>query len=78
MKLMKEELKDLVLKNEIERINNDQIGASVTSIIELDNKFYAINWLYDLTEKGLDEFYDDELYEVKQVEITTKKWVQIV
>lgn len=41
-------------------------------------KFYEFKFNEGLTESQEDEFYDNELIEVEEVEVTVKQWMKVV
>lgn len=78
-----EEVKHLVWNEEVERENgeNRRWTRNVTSIVEVDGKFYALDWEEGLTEGQENLYFDQESDEVELVEttktITVKEWVPV-
>lgn len=76
------DLEFLVREYEIERIDSeendvDPTSAAVTSIIALQDKYFAIKWQQGLTERQPD-YYDEQPYEVKCQRVgETCEWVSV-
>lgn len=49
-------------------------GATLITIIEIENKYYALPWIYSSWESG--EIYSNDIYEVEQKEVTRTEWVK--
>ena len=81
-KLTEQEIKELVWDYEIEREEGDhgRWTRSVTSIIKLCDKYFALDWEQGLTEYQENEYYNQP-YEVVQrtyeKTITVTEWVSV-
>ena len=80
MKLYNDELYDLLefeLCNYREYGDNNRWDRCVSSICELDNRYFKLNWFEGLTEMQENSFYEQP-YEVEKVEyektITVTEW----
>lgn len=80
-KLSKNELRDLV-EFEIDRIEGDdrRWSRTITSICELDGRYFKLVWEHGLTEMQENEYYNQP-YEVKkhtyEKTITVTEWIKI-
>ena len=80
-KLSERELRNLVLDNEIESEwgENRRWTRSVTTIVKLCDRYFAINWEEGLTECQENEFYEQP-YEVEnrtyEKTITVTEWIK--
>lgn len=79
--LTEKEIQNLVLDfNHVEEIGGDQHRwqQEVSTIIEVDNKFFRIDWMRGLTEYQEND-YLEQPYEVipKEKTITIKKWEKV-
>lgn len=78
-----EELEEMIYSGDEERkyFDNRRWSRTVESIVEVDNKFYRVNWEEGLTESQENEFYDGEYPEVKKHEgVNAKrftKWINV-
>ena len=78
-KLTEKELKALICTKEVERIEGDDIRwqRSIQSIVELDGRYFSIDWQQGLTECRKNDF-DDQPYEVTkkiyEKTITVTEW----
>ena len=80
-KFTEEELRELIFGGyEVDLIVGENLrwNRYVTSIIEINDRFFAIEWSQGLTELQLNEF-DEQPYEVKMIEkqIIVKDWQKL-
>lgn len=65
-----EEVREYVFENEVKTIPGEDRRWSRTNItiIELDGKYYSLEWEQGLTENQENDFYEQDAPEVKKVE----------